>query len=285
MRSSKALWPFAARTWGLANPAILPPPASRCVTRPTIRARIRTSAQIHVQAFVQGLNGHGGSQKALVRLPMRRSTIDMEWVSYISVIITAPVIVGLSAWLGKIWAGRILEKDRARYQTNMETLLAALRTTITKELLVHQLQFQKEFEVYKELWVAALGLARAGSNFRMLQMGPQASPDEISLEIETSYARLRDAVFDNRPFYEPEVYEAAKAMLNGLGEVVRKRKQLERLEQGDMSDKKVEKACSLDKEIEQKLDEIDKVLEKLCTSIRSRIWSTTASGWDRPCDQ
>jgi hypothetical protein len=219
-------------------------------------------------------------------LPKRCSTIDMEWMSYISGIVMAPVIVGLAAWLGKIWAGRILEKDRAKYQTSMETLLADLRTTNTKELLVHQLQFQKEFEVYKELWIPALGLARAGSNFRTLQMGRPASPDEIRQEIEASYGRLRDTVFDNRPFYEPEVYEIAKAMLNGLGEVVRKRQHLERLEQQESkSDEQVEKACSMDEEIEQKLNEINDLLEKLCTSIRSRIWSTTASGWDRPCDQ
>jgi hypothetical protein len=210
----------------------------------------------------------------------------MDWVIYISGFTTAPVVVGLAAWLGKVWAGRILEKDRAKYQASMETLLADLRTTNTKELLVHQLQFQKEFEVYKELWIAALSLARAGSNFRTLQMGPPPSPDEIRQEIEASYGRLRDTVFDNRPFYEPEVYEIAKAMLNGLGEVVRKRRHLERLEQREIrSDEPIEKACSMDEEIEQKLDEINGLLEKLCRSIRSRIWSTTASGWDRPCGQ
>jgi hypothetical protein len=125
----------------------------------------------------------------------------MEWPDYISIPLSGigatTIVVGLAAWLGKIWAGHILEKDRAKYQTSMETLLADLRTANTKELLVHQLQFQKEFEVYKELWTAALGLARAGSNFRMLQMGPPASPDEIRQEVETSYGRLRDTVFDN----------------------------------------------------------------------------------------
>ena len=117
-------------------------------------------------------------------------------------------------------------------------------------------------------------------------MGPPASPDEIRQDVETSYSRLRDTVFDNRPFYEPQVYEVAKAMLNGLGEVVRKRQHLDRLEQQeDRSDEQVQRACSMDEEIEQKLNEINDLLEELCTSIRSRIWSTTASGWDRPRGQ
>jgi hypothetical protein len=209
----------------------------------------------------------------------------VEWLSYLSGVLTTPVVVGLAAWVGKVWAGRILERDRARYQTSMETLLADLRTTNTKELLVHQLQFQKEFEVYKELWAAALGLARAGSHFRMLQNAPSASPGDVQRTLETSYNRLRDTVFDNRPFYEPDVYSMAKAMLNGLDEVVRKRRHVHRLEQRDMPEEQIEKACAMDNEIEQKLDEINGLLERLCTSIRRRIWSTTASGWDRPGEQ
>jgi hypothetical protein len=84
----------------------------------------------------------------------------MEWVTNISSILT-PIVIGLAAWLGKVWAGRILEMDRAKYTTIMENILADLRTRDTKELQVHRLQFEKEFEVYKELWTAALKYAEA----------------------------------------------------------------------------------------------------------------------------
>jgi hypothetical protein len=51
-----------------------------------------------------------------------------------------------------------------------------------------------------------------------------------------------------------------------------------------MSDAQIEKASKTDTEIERKLDEINALLEKLCVAIRSRVWSTTFSGWDRAGD-
>lgn len=214
----------------------------------------------------------------------RRSTISMEWNSYLTGILTTPIVAGLVAWLGKVWAGRILEKDRARYQTRMESLLSDLRTRNTKELFVHQVQFQKEFEVYKYLWKAALELARAGSQLRTLQSGAQLTPDEIRQSVVDSYRRLRDTVFDNRPFYAPDIYDTAKAMLNGLGEVVSSRQRLDHLEQGNMSETQIDRACELAEQTEQKIDEINTLLDRLCTLIRCHVWNTMASGWDRPSE-
>ncbi len=55
----------------------------------------------------------------------------MEWWMYLTGvfagIFAAPVAFGLAAWLGKIWANRILEKDRAKYRAQVEALLADLR--------------------------------------------------------------------------------------------------------------------------------------------------------------
>lgn len=248
---------------------------------------IRASARNHVQGFVQGLGGPL-EHKALVPRALYCSTIGMEWLSYLTGIVTTPIVVGLAAWLGKVWAGRILAKDRVKYQTSMETLLADLRTGHTKELFVHQLQFQKEFEIYKELWVAALEVARAASHFRELQVGPPASTGDALQSIKSSHDRLRDTVFENRPFYEAGVYEAAKAIRKSLDEVVRKHQhleRLERLERGSLTGVQIDRRCAIDDETERKLDEINCLRERLCSLIRSRIWSTTASGWDRPCGQ
>ena len=32
------------------------------------------------------------------------------------------IIFGLSSWLGKVWANRILEADRVKYQTQLEVI-------------------------------------------------------------------------------------------------------------------------------------------------------------------
>jgi hypothetical protein len=102
----------------------------------------------------------------------------VDWLSFLAGGTTVPAIVGLSAWLGRVWANRILEKDRARYRTQMESLLEDLRTRESKELFVHRLQFEKEFEIYKQLWTGVLALGRAAREFRDLKIGPVKLPEE-----------------------------------------------------------------------------------------------------------
>src|SRR4030042_5993789 len=95
----------------------------------------------------------------------------MDWGNYISGGITATaIIIGLSSWLGKVWANRILEQDKTKYKIQVDTLLEDLRTKKKKELFVHQLQFEKEFEIYKQLWEKVLVLGKAGTRFRSLQI-------------------------------------------------------------------------------------------------------------------
>lgn len=211
----------------------------------------------------------------------------MQWGDYLigllSPLITAPVVIGLAAWFGKLWASRILEKDRAKYQERIETLLADIRTRDTKELLVHRLQFEKEFEVYKELWGAALRLAKVGTHFRMLQIGPLASEDQIKEDLSTASTHFNTVVFDNRPFYAPQVYETAKTIINELSEILLTHNHLKQIDRHhDMTEAQQDKAVEMKMKIERSLDAINALLGTLCDVIRQRVWSTTISGWDRP---
>ena len=43
-----------------------------------------------------------------------------------SVGISAAIIFSLSNWLGKVWADRILEEDKAKYQRELERLKALI---------------------------------------------------------------------------------------------------------------------------------------------------------------
>ncbi|MCJ7543355.1 MAG: hypothetical protein MUP47_02125 [Phycisphaerae bacterium] len=211
------------------------------------------------------------------------STITMQWLlSFLSGLVATPIVIGLAAWFGKVWAGRILEKDRAKYQTSMETILADLRTRDTKELLVHRLQFEKEFEVYKELWTAALKYAVAlNSVCGPKLVAPQVSSQDLEQALEASYNRLRDTVHDNRPFYSPDVYTIAKNMLDALFGPLQIRTDLQKLAglQGKEFNNERNQLLLEQAEIPGKFR---KHLDELCLAIRRRVWSTTSSGWDRP---
>lgn len=88
------------------------------------------------------------------------------------------IIACLAAWLGKVWANRILQQDRTKYETQMQTLLQDFRKRIDKELFVHRLQFEKEFNAYLELWKRALPAARVGIPFRTLTRDYNDTHDE-----------------------------------------------------------------------------------------------------------
>jgi hypothetical protein len=59
------------------------------------------------------------------------------------------IILALSSWLGKIWANRIMESDRARYAHQLEELRAKL--TLENQTTIDNLKH--ELELYKEKYL------------------------------------------------------------------------------------------------------------------------------------
>ncbi len=71
------------------------------------------------------------------------------------------VLFGLSSWLGKIWAERILRTDRLRYERcladfrhQLNSEIEVLKAKNQRRVLVHKVQFETEFEAYKDIWTA-----------------------------------------------------------------------------------------------------------------------------------
>ncbi len=207
----------------------------------------------------------------------------MDWGTYIGGGITATaIIISLSSWLGKVWANRILEQDKAKYKIQVDTLLEDLRTKENKELFVHQLQFEKEFEVYKQLWEKVLVSGRAGTHFRSLQMGPLKPVEKVFDDFSNAFNALNELVYCNRPFYAPKIFDLSKRFLDAAADVVssvKKQNLLERENNG--SDETANKLIKLDNNIETNLDNANILVGEICNAIRERIWSTDKTGWDR----
>jgi hypothetical protein len=79
------------------------------------------------------------------------------------------IIFGLASWLGKVWAGRILEADRANYNKEVERL----KNELNKELESYKCQIdlarlalsrysENQFNLYNQLWIALSELKIAG---------------------------------------------------------------------------------------------------------------------------
>jgi len=70
----------------------------------------------------------------------------------------AAIIFALSSWLGKVWANRILEKEKLAYSSELERIKNQLHTDAEKQQFVFSLYFEGQFKIYNDLWVSLSGL-------------------------------------------------------------------------------------------------------------------------------
>ncbi|MCW9059920.1 MAG: hypothetical protein OQL11_13715 [Gammaproteobacteria bacterium] len=66
----------------------------------------------------------------------------------------AAIIFGLSSWLGKVWANRILEQDKLRYTSELEKIKNKLQAESQQRQLMFSLYFEGQFKLYNDLWMS-----------------------------------------------------------------------------------------------------------------------------------
>lgn len=71
---------------------------------------------------------------------------------------SAIIIMALSSWLGKVWANRILEKDKLKYTSELEKIKAKLQNENEKHKFVFSMYFEGQFKIYNNLWLALVNL-------------------------------------------------------------------------------------------------------------------------------
>lgn len=142
----------------------------------------------------------------------------------------------------------------------MEALLVQLNTLSNKELLVHRLQFEKEFSIYLELWKELLRFGRALSHFRLLAFQSNKSYEEQVQDVITTYNAFKDRIYDHRPFYAPKIYDLTKELLDRAGRAFgRVREGQQTLEQ--------------EQEFEQVMQQFNDVdVPTICDAIRERVF-------------
>jgi hypothetical protein len=71
----------------------------------------------------------------------------------------AVIVLALSSWLGKVWANRLMERERAKYAEELERLRSSLERTnrllqgeIEKTIFVGKTHFETEFKALSEIW-------------------------------------------------------------------------------------------------------------------------------------
>jgi hypothetical protein len=72
--------------------------------------------------------------------------IEIAATIIVSVGASGGIIAGLANWLGRIWANRLMEKDRGRYAEELEKLRANLQAENEQRMR----QFQSEIDIFNE---------------------------------------------------------------------------------------------------------------------------------------
>jgi hypothetical protein len=134
----------------------------------------------------------------------------------------AVVVVGLSTWIGKVWADRILEKDRAKYAGEVAKVTAALEAAsrvyqarLERPILVNRVQFETEFKALSDIWREVNSYRAAMAAVRpSMSLSPLGETDEekekrfwerFSVSVE-ALQRLQDAVDGISPFYPSDLH-------------------------------------------------------------------------------
>ena len=158
----------------------------------------------------------------------------------------------LSIWLA-VWNFFQLQK------------IEALKIDLQKRLNVHKLQFEKEFEIYKEV-SHQLQILRD----KISVLRPQADSHEPELTYEQVISkRLKEAIVEgnkliditesNRPFYSEEIYQQLKTINTLI------RKEIIEVSYGDKTERQYWE------EGKQTIKTYADLIEKVSDSIRKRI--------------
>ena len=135
-------------------------------------------------------------------------------------------------------------------------IIQNLKHKQSKAIFVHQLQFEKEFEIYKELWVSLLKLQEYLSVFEYDNLEYKERIIQKHLEL---FENCWDIYNKNKPFYPEEVFiEVDKLLMyNNLLK--------QNFEQGLYG--------SYGNEIVDNITNSEKAMEKVCQAIRNRVFS------------
>ena len=170
---------------------------------------------------------------------------------------TGAAIIGI---IGKVLVDRKLQKQKAEYDKQLESLKSKLQRKNT----VHKLQFEKEFQLCEGLWKALVDVRKTAVITPTLDIMPKdKSPYDVYREryeiAVNAFNEAKNLFEDHRPFYHDDVSKITRDLLSQcrgyIGDVGRMFKS------EHFDDELHDKADKLLKKVPEAIDEIEKVIK------------------------
>jgi len=121
---------------------------------------------------------------------------------------SAALFYGLSNWLGKVWAGRILEKDKNRYREEIELLKKQYEVHFDGLKAVLLRYSENQFDIYRELWGSLCELKLTTDDLWI-----RATPDSVS-KFSDQLNKSRFWLEKSSLFIEDEHYQKLKGVFD-----------------------------------------------------------------------
>ncbi len=132
------------------------------------------------------------------------------------------ILFGLSSWLGKVWANRILEKEKVEHNKEIEHYKSELSRELTrigkiqdKELYISKAQYDNEYKIYQEIWGKmheCIKLTKFLYAYRKNDMLDYVNEEEKIIRekndnFQNAFNEYLTVIEKYAPFYKYEFYE------------------------------------------------------------------------------
>lgn len=141
------------------------------------------------------------------------------------------IVLGFSNWLGKVWANRLMEKERAAHAAELERLRSSLEKSsrflqgeIEKTIFVSKTHFETEFKALADIWSHIARVRTAMARLRPPHdlLGDGQTKETRLTERFEAFGAAHDpfimAIDHQSPFYAEDIFRE----LDGLIRIVKR---------------------------------------------------------------
>jgi len=152
------------------------------------------------------------------------STINLFGAVVVTLGGSSAVVFGLSAWIGKIWANKLMEEDKTRYTKEIETLKNELQTKMTKMEHFHKISeqtyqtlFNAKIATYNDLLYEKTEyykILNEDETFEMMDYPPEVYYD--------FFTKIRKIIDENRLYISNELSDKYDKLYFKIAPYIRK---------------------------------------------------------------
>ena len=196
----------------------------------------------------------------------------MEWEDIFKLVIAVFTSVGgatlilfaLSSWLGKVWASRILEKDKVKYQSELERIKKGYELDTEKIKSIFLRYTESQFHLYNNLWSSLCDL-----KFIADDLWEEASVQNAK-KFAKQLKKTKEMVEKSILLIEDGHYESLVGILHEFGEYHLGKIRLIELRKRNVEEPDIYAIQEIINNTERK-EEFTRILDRISSSFKNQI--------------